>query len=88
MNRTRCPGQDTRYWRPDDIFEIPCPSCGAGIEFFKDDASRTCTACGTRARNPRLSTGCARWCDRADECLGHDTKEKGSPETGTDKDPS
>lgn len=74
MNRTRCPGQDTRYWRPGDIFETPCPSCGTPIEFFKDDASRPCPSCQMRVRNPRLSTGCAQWCDRADECLGRDKR--------------
>ena len=21
----RCPGQDQRYWKPDDIFEVQCP---------------------------------------------------------------
>ncbi len=67
-----CPGQDTRYWRPDDIFNVPCASCGAAIEFFKDDAARRCPRCGTRVRNPRLSTGCAQWCRHAKECLGYD----------------
>lgn len=72
MNKTMCPGQDTRYWRPGDIFTVPCGSCGAGVEFFKDDAARRCTRCGARVRNPRLSMGCARWCKHAQECLGYD----------------
>lgn len=72
MNRTMCPGQDTRYWRPDDIFTVPCGSCGAGVEFFKDDAVRRCARCGARIRNPRLSMGCAQWCKHAQECLGYD----------------
>jgi len=67
-----CPGQDTRYWRPGDIFNVPCGSCGASIEFFKDDAVRRCSRCGARVRNPRLSTGCAQWCRHAKECLGYD----------------
>ena len=75
MNRTMCPGQDTRYWRPDDIFTVPCGSCGAAIEFFKDDAARRCPACGIRVRNPRLSMGCAQWCRHAKECLGYDPRE-------------
>jgi hypothetical protein len=75
MNRTMCPGQDTRYWRPDDIFTVACGSCGAGIEFFKDDAARRCPGCGTRVRNPRLSMGCAQWCRHAKECLGYDPRE-------------
>ncbi|MBN1497670.1 MAG: phosphohydrolase [Spirochaetes bacterium] len=72
MDRTICPGQDTRYWRPGDIFNVPCGSCGASIEFFKDDAVRRCSRCGARVRNPRLSTGCAQWCRHAKECLGYD----------------
>lgn len=75
MNKTMCPGQDTRYWRPDDIFTIACGSCGGSIEFFKDDAARRCPKCGTRVRNPRLSMGCAQWCRHAKECLGYDPHE-------------
>lgn len=75
MNRSMCPGQDTRYWRPDDIFNVPCASCGASIEFFKDDASRRCPKCGTRVQNPRLTMGCAQWCEHAKECLGYDPKQ-------------
>ena len=33
----KCPGQDSRYWKPGAIFEALCPECGAGVEFFKDD---------------------------------------------------
>ncbi len=75
MNKTMCPGQDTRYWRPDDIFTVPCGSCGAGIEFFKDDTARRCSKCGARVKNPRLSMGCAQWCQHARECLGYDPRE-------------
>jgi len=75
MNKTMCPGQDTRYWRPDDIFNVPCGSCGASIEFFKDDTARRCSKCGTRVKNPRLSMGCAQWCQHAKECLGYDPRE-------------
>lgn len=72
MNRTKCPGQDTRYWKPGDIFEIPCANCGRIIEFFKDDASRKCPGCGNRIQNPRITLGCAEWCEHARECLGYD----------------
>jgi len=74
MNRSMCPGQDTRYWRPDDIFNVPCASCGTSIEFFKDDASRRCPKCSARIQNPRLTMGCAQWCEHARECLGYDPK--------------
>jgi len=71
MTRVICPGQDTRHWKPDDIFAVPCPQCGKNVEFFKDDVSRMCR-CGHRVENPRLETGCARWCGHADECLGRE----------------
>lgn len=68
----QCPGQDTRYWKPDDIFEIPCQACGHPVEFFKTDAFRRCRSCGKRLQNPKISLGCARWCSYAKECLGFD----------------
>lgn len=67
-----CPGQDSRYWQPDDIFEIACGQCGQPVEFFKNDGIRRCPSCGNRLVNPRISIGCARWCKQAKECLGYD----------------
>ena len=32
MSQPRCPGQDQRYWKPDDIFNVTCPFCAAQIE--------------------------------------------------------
>ncbi len=75
MGNTLCPGQDTRFWRPGDIFEVKCQSCGTEIEFFKDEATRRCRQCGARVTNPRFSLGCAQWCEHAKECLGYDPKE-------------
>jgi hypothetical protein len=69
MTRGKCPGQDTRYWGPGDIFTVACPACGETVEFFKDDASHKCR-CGRRIENPKLGSGCARWCGHAAECLG------------------
>ena len=66
----RCPGQDTRLWRPEDIFEAPCPHCGESIEFWKDDPRRKCRGCGKDVPNPKLDLGCAQWCKYAKECLG------------------
>jgi HD superfamily phosphodiesterase len=74
MKKTICPGQDTRYWRPGDIFEVECGGCGNHVEFFKDDAARRCKMCGKRIENPKISLGCAQWCDHAKECLGYDPK--------------
>ncbi len=75
MTRIKCPGQDTMFWRPGDIFDVTCSKCGHSVEFFKDDASRRCPGCGNRIVNPRLSLGCAQWCEHAKECLGFDPKE-------------
>ena len=74
MSKIMCPGQDTRYWRPEDIFEIECGNCKSKVEFFKDDASRKCKKCGTKIQNPKLNMGCAQWCEHAKECLGYDPK--------------
>lgn len=72
---TVCPGQDTRYWRPGDIFEITCASCGSAVEFFKDDVRRRCHGCGALVQNPKITLGCAQWCEHAKACLGYDPKE-------------
>jgi len=66
----RCPGQDRRYWKATDVFDVACPSCGDPVEFFKGDLLRRCPGCGHRFRNPRLDLGCAAWCPQAEECLG------------------
>ncbi len=65
----KCPGQDTRYWKPDAIFEIKCPFCGNEIEFFKDDPQRKCKKCGRIVPNPRLDFGCLKHCPYAKECI-------------------
>ncbi len=72
MSKVRCPGQDMRFWQPGDIFELPCSKCGKMIEFFKDDVNRKCSNCGSRIENPKISMGCAQWCEHAEECLGYD----------------
>jgi hypothetical protein len=66
----KCPGQDTQYWTQGAIFEVPCPQCGQGVEFFKDDTTRKCSACGHRFINPRLDFGCASYCKFAEQCIG------------------
>ncbi|MFH1569575.1 MAG: HD domain-containing protein [Gemmatimonadota bacterium] len=68
----QCPGQDTRYWKPEDVHEVACQKCGTAVEFFKTDAARRCPGCGERVQNPKVSLGCARWCAYAKECLGFD----------------
>ena len=66
----KCPGQDTKYWKADAIFEVPCPKCDAPVEFFKDDTSRKCDNCGHRFPNPNMDFGCAAYCPYAEQCLG------------------
>ena len=70
----QCPGQDTRYWTFEDIFEIACPNCSLQVEFFKDDAVRNCDRCGTRVVNPKKAAGCAETCSFADQCKIERTK--------------
>lgn len=66
----KCPGQDSQYWNASAIFEAACPKCGTPVEFYKDDASRRCAACGHRFVNPKKDFGCAAYCQFAEQCLG------------------
>ena len=66
----KCPGQDQRFWDPEDIFESGCPNCGDLVEFWKDEPQVKCPKCKTLITNPRLDLGCAEWCKFAKECLG------------------
>ncbi|MBU2550104.1 MAG: hypothetical protein KKB20_16970 [Proteobacteria bacterium] len=85
MTATICPGQDTAFWKPGDIFEITCPSCHAQVEFFKNDASRRCPGCGHVFPNPKLDLGCAQWCEFADKCLGLNRDPEGEIKTEADE---
>jgi HD superfamily phosphodiesterase len=66
----KCPGQDQRYWKPDDIFEEKCPKCGNSIEFWKDEPRLKCPVCKEEVLNPKIDLGCAEWCQYAEQCLG------------------
>lgn len=66
----QCPGQDSRYWEFDAIFESKCVKCGKMVEFYKDDTTRKCPNCGTRVLNPKIDFGCATYCPHAEQCLG------------------
>ncbi len=71
----KCPGQNTQFWKPEDVFEVTCGQCGYPVEFFKTDGSRTCPDCHSRIKNPKLNLGCAQWCTYAKECLGFDSQD-------------
>jgi len=66
----KCPGQDNRFWKPEDIFEVRCPGCGQVVEFFKDEPTLKCRKCGCIVANPKIDPGCAKWCRYADRCTG------------------
>ncbi len=66
----KCPGQDTRYWKHDAIFDVPCPNCGHMLEFFKDQTTTRCKNCGKQIINPKMDFGCASYCQYAEQCLG------------------
>lgn len=66
----KCPGQDSRHWKPGAIFDEKCPKCGHIVEFFKDDTIRKCGRCGYRFANPKMDFGCASYCQYAEECIG------------------
>ncbi len=66
----RCPGQDMRNFKPEDVFVIRCPHCEAEVEFFKDEPSLRCPSCRNKVPNPKIDLGCAKWCDFAEKCLG------------------
>ncbi len=68
----RCPGQDQRFWKPEDIFEVQCTGCGGAVEFFKDEPKLKCRKCGQMVVNPKIDLGCAEWCQYAVQCLGVD----------------
>ena len=69
MGRIKCPGQDSRRWRPEDVYEHKCVHCGSPIEFFKDDLRRRCPQCRKYTVNPTNDLGCAKWCKFGSECL-------------------
>jgi len=66
----RCPGQDSRYWKPGAIYEVPCPVCDHPVEFFKDESIRRCKKCGHKMVNPKMDFGCAAYCKFAEQCIG------------------
>ena len=81
----KCPGQDRRYWKPEDIFEDECPNCGNILEFWKTDIRVRCEKCRRLVSNPRFDMGCAEWCVYAEDCLGDIAKGYGKPDSFLEK---
>ena len=75
----KCPGQDQRYWKLGDVFEVNCPGCGGKVEFFKDEPNLKCRSCGRVVLNPKVNLDCAKWCKYAPQCLGT-VVEKNNPD--------
>lgn len=69
MSFSRCPGQDARFLKAQDVAEMECPECGRPVEFWPDELVRKCPSCGYRFANPERSTSCLNWCRYAARCL-------------------
>lgn len=69
MSRVKCPGQDSRFFKAQDVAEVTCPECGRAMEFWPDELMRRCPGCGRRTSNPRLNLRCLEWCAHAEACL-------------------
>jgi DNA-directed RNA polymerase subunit RPC12/RpoP len=71
MPVNKCPGMNPSFWKPKDVVEGKCSSCGSEMEFWKDDIKRACSKCGKVIFNPNLGNLCLTYCDKAVECLGN-----------------
>lgn len=69
MSAMRCPGQDSRFMKPQDVAEAECPECGHTVEFWPDEPVRRCRECNRPVVNPGHDMKCLEWCDHASECL-------------------
>ena len=78
MTPAKCPGQDPRFLKAQDIAEAPCPQCGRMVEFWPDEPVRKCSGCGRRLTNPENSMKCLAWCRYAAQCLAAIRAESGA----------
>lgn len=69
MSHLKCPGQDSRFLKAQDVAEARCPECGRLLEFWPDELMRKCPGCGRRLANPQNSMKCLSWCRHAAQCL-------------------
>jgi hypothetical protein len=70
MDTPHCPGQDMRFWKPEDIYNVDCPFCQTAIEFWKDEPMRICPECKNPVPNPKIDSGCQDWCNSKGDCQG------------------
>lgn len=81
MVMSKCPGQDTRYWKFEDIKDVECHNCGKNLEFLKTDIKRKCPQCHKIVTNPNFNLECAAWCSFAEQCIGEIAKGMGAPDS-------
>lgn len=62
----KCPGSDMRDMT---AVEVLCPECGTSVEFFSDEARRTCPGCGTKVTRDAVPS-CAARCTYGLTCIG------------------
>jgi len=48
---------------------VACPSCGAEVEIWSDEAVATCSSCKTTITRPG-ALSCLEWCAMGKECVG------------------
>ena len=73
----KCPGQDLSRKKLEEVVcNLPCPKCGADVEFFFDDKIRICPQCSNKVAKSDIQLlkdfGCADWCEAAEKCIGKD----------------
>lgn len=67
----KCPGMDPANFKPADIKQNGCVSCGYVLEFWKDDVKVKCPSCKQVNFNPNLGSSCITWCKMAADCVGN-----------------
>ena len=72
MMLSKCPGQDSRNIRPENI---ACPQCGYAVEIFTDEVKVRCPKCAHIISRQKLPS-CVDWCMHARECVGEERWKK------------
>ncbi len=80
MSSQKCPGQDSRNMRAEEITEATCGNCGNTVEMWPDEPAQRCRECGERVINPEMDLKCLEWCEYAEDCLRNIRSGKVDPE--------